>query len=319
MPIIRGYDNVVHALLSGKYTLGHPYPIGQELLSKTSIEMISPFLGFTEEAADDLEITPVQTTVPILVHEGREAILLVEYDTSDKGKIPVWVFEILYPHKSDEMLMGYMHILNANGIKVVHQGRPDSVLLMSTLTVMSSRVKKALTKASSWKIKSEPITWSTYLSLATSDKGSQIISESLMHYACTQHPESLLMPEYWINRNYEDAYGADDIPLTRCLLNNPDFRFMAHYCDTQLIGLSLLAIPNKDEWHWINTYVARSGLASEIRRDFNLMYCLIGHLIEDASTKGVSKFNLGIRTFDYKEDFTKDVQWYKGLEYNESL
>lgn len=324
MPIIRGYTDVVDAIRSKQFVLARPFYVPHDIWNQLSIDRINPYVDFNEEGAEGLKLSPMTNVTPVLVYEDSAAILLIEYNTQDKGKIPTWCFELTtYSTITGEVLNSCKDILSQNGIRVVENGRPDNILnidkdFQSLLKGMSSRVTRAYKGAISFGVETTLIPISEYAMLMYSKDGIRIRAENALHHVCTQFPESINNPDYWIQRNFEGAekYALLNNPTYFSLLTNTQFICFKHiHRDTNtLLGLSLV-YADSGEWFWIGTHALRSGESIHLRSKFNLMYAMISHLIDFAYRKDASSFNLGIRTFGYKEDFTTDVKWYPGLEY----
>lgn len=278
------------------------------------------------------EIDPLSDSTPILVVEPeiQSAILLREYDTKDKGPLPVWAFEMfLYPTKTAYVLNSAGDILEANGFRMTPQGRQDVVMSLEldpekVIGTVSSRVKKAARRAGQNHVTTRSINVREYLKLGLSGR---VLTESAQYYERlkTMTPaqasaipysdrQQYILPRYLRSAYLRDVYTREQLPKL-----NP-FRFFKTTIPMEtgehVLALSVMyADVHTGEWFWLNSDIGRTGLAAEMRKECNLAYAVIWQLIEQACIRNAKKFNLGIATFDYKTEFSSQLEWHAGINY----
>lgn len=288
------------------------------------------FNGFTQEAAERYGISTPSYSKPILIMDEKDAILILEFDTRDKGRLPIWILDTHFPFLTSELLSLCAGMLNKVGIGLTNEGRPDNIVplshhmdLDSLLRSMSSRVGRTLKKGVRFPLHCSGLSLDRFITLMQSDEGKKLQAETTMHHLCGLYPSNIENPEYF-KRSLQGVTGCIDIQPYLDSLRSIDCKLLAHCYGSEMIALSLIHIKG-DSWpfkgkrmYWVGSWIKQSGTAYRLRTEekLNVLYWVLIDLLSYAKGLQAYSLNIGLSLYPYKKDFSTTLKYFVGMEFN---
>lgn len=333
---LKGYPAIRKALVDDTFHIHFTRPPSfngtQEDWDRVCIWALDmqEFNGFTQEAAKRYGISTPSYSKPILIMDEKGAILILEFDTRDKGRLPIWILDTYFPFLTYELLRLCEYMLSKVGIGLTLEGRPDNIVplthhkdLDSLLRSMSSRVGRTLKKGVRFPLHCSVISLDRFINLMQNDEGKKLQAETTMHHLCGLYPGNIENPEYF-KRSLHGVTGCVDIQPYLDSLRFIGCKLLAHYYGSEVIALSLIhikrdSLPFEDSiMYWVGSWIKQSGTAYRLRTEekLNVLYWVLIDLLSYAKDLRAYSLNIGLSLYPYKKDFSTTLEYFEGMEFN---